>query len=93
MAPTSNNLATPEQGGFSRSSGDKNQVRPEFTPNQSLAAPTSIPNYSSIPKETFEKSKEITDLDPVFDKRTDEQKLSTYKALEEFKEESGTSPD
>ncbi len=93
VAPISNNLANAEQGGFSRSSDDKNQVRPEFTANQSLAAPTSVPNYSSIPKETFEKSKEITDLDPVFDKRTDEQKLSTYKALEEFKEESGTAPD
>ncbi len=93
VAPISNNLANAEQGGFSRSSDDKNQVRPEFTANQSLAAPTSVPNYSSIPKETFEQSKEITDLDPAFDKKTDEQKLSPYKALEEFKEESGTSPD
>ena len=93
VAPISNNLANAEQGGFSRSSDDKNQVRPEFTANQSLAAPTSVPNYSSIPKETFEQSKEITDLDPAFDKKTDEQKLSTYKALEEFKEESGTAPD
>ncbi len=93
VAPTSNNLATPEQGGFTRSSEDKNQVRPEFTTNQSLATPTSVPNFSSIPKETFQKSNEITDLDPVFDKKTDEEKLSTFKALEEFKEESGTSPD
>ena len=90
QAPSPSN---PSESGFSRSSDDKNQVRPEFTANQSLAAPTSVPNYSSIPKETFEQSKEITDLDPAFDKKTDEQKLSTYKALEEFKEESGTSPD
>ena len=75
---------------FSRSSEDSSQVRPNFN----IPAPVSAPvtNFASIPPETIRNAKEITQIDPVFDSRTDEAKLSTYKALKKFSDESGTEP-
>jgi hypothetical protein len=88
----SNTSASNLGNNFEQSSDDSGQVRPNFDSPRSIPLPKPLANFDKMIPQKIQEAKSITDLDPSFNERPYEEKLSTYKALKDYVSEGGAPP-
>lgn len=77
--------------GFEASKDASGQVRPQFESQNTTQAPA-VTNFESIAPKKIQEANSMTDLDPSFNERPYEEKLSSYNALKDYASENGITP-
>ncbi len=87
--PSTDNSSVTDGDKFTRSNNDENQVRPNFT-NQNTNPP--ITNFNNVSSDVIKSATDMTQIDPDFNSRSNQDKLTSYNALKDFVKDGGTAP-